>query len=113
MPPSTARRQTDEIPPDVAVISGTITAGHYSRPLNDTPCEIRYRARLSAIGPHPAQRAYISAQCLTPCHQTRDIGDDLNLGDLIRWYAQHARKAAVVLELASILKAIGDDGQDI
>ena len=106
-------RQTDEIPPDVTVVSGTMSRGHYSQP-TEAPAthQIEFAAKLGFTGPSHAQHAYIASWCDT-CGQSRDIGSVRTLGDLIRWYAQHAGKPAVVLELAAILKAIGDDGQDI
>jgi hypothetical protein len=107
------RSQTDEVPPDVTVVSGTMSRGHYSKPADAvTSHDVRFVAKLAFTGPSAVQRAYICAECHT-CHQTRDIGTLRTLADVVRWYAQHAGKAAVVLELASILKAIGDDGQDV
>jgi hypothetical protein len=105
--------QTDEIPPDVTVVSGTMSRGHYSQPIDPvTTHDIVFTAQLAFTGPSPAQRAYIRAWCET-CRQSRDVGDVRTFRDLVRWYAQHAGKAAVVLELADILKAIGDDGSDL
>jgi hypothetical protein len=107
--------QTAEIPPDVTVVSGTMSAGHYTRPADDGPVHhtIRFRARAAFTGPSPAQKAFVVMDCLGPCHQTREIGESFSLADFLRVYAQHAGRADMVLQVTGALKAIGDDGQDI
>jgi hypothetical protein len=113
-------RQGDPLPGDITVVSGQMAAGHYSAPPDDRPaCQVRFSIRLGFTGDSPAQYAWLGLHCAS-CNHSCHVGTatssrplDIDLAGFVRRYAQHAGRAAVVLEISDILKAIGDDGQDV
>jgi hypothetical protein len=92
-------------------VTGTMPAGHYSRSVHPANHAIRYVTILAFTGPSHAQYTTLSLQC-SGCHDTRSLGDNLSLADLMRGYAQHAGRKALALEVATVLAAIAENGSD-
>lgn len=97
---------------DSTPVTAVMPPHHYSPPAELVAShDIRFRIRMAFTGGHPRNYAWLGAHCLT-CHTSRDIGTDRSLGDLIRWYAQHAGRPAAEHAVLTALAAISPTGSD-